>query len=123
MFQITNTGESSSDNSESDVLHFGKLVKIENLPTEEKSSLSHSKIQAIIKQKEQYFNYKRELDTKIWGDDDFHPGPLLDKIADHITENLVKNASNLLESTCDAFIDCLVQSEFFPDEPIDDDDS
>lgn len=120
MFQISQADDGSGESSDVDVLNFGQMPKIEVVPQYKKlGGLSHSKIQSIIKQKEQYFNYKRERDARIWGDSDFRPGPLLDKIADHITENLVKKASNLLESTCDSFIDCLVQSEFFPDEPFD----
>lgn len=118
MFQITQADDNFSDNSDVDTLNFGHMPKIEVIPqTKKLGGLSHSKIQAIIKQKEQYFNYRRQQDARIWGDSDFRPGPLLDKIADHITENLVKKTSSLLESTCDSFIDCLVQSEFFPDEP------
>ena len=117
MFQITNVG-TSSDDSDSDLLNYKQLPRVELIPNLEKNGgLSHPRIQAIIRQKEQYFNYKREQDERIWGDDEFRPGPLLDKIADLITKNLVKNTSDLLESTCDEFIDCLVQSEFFPDEP------
>ncbi|KAK8886091.1 hypothetical protein M9Y10_041551 [Tritrichomonas musculus] len=118
MFQISNTGDGSSESSDVDILNFGQMPKVESVPNNKKlGGLSHTKIQAIISQKEQYFNYRREQDTRIWGDDNFRPGPLLDKIADHITENLVKKTSSLLESTCDSFIDCLVQSEFYPDEP------
>jgi hypothetical protein len=91
--------------------------KVELLPSFGRSGgLEHQTIEHIIRQKEEYFAYKREQDSNIWKDPDFHPGPLLDKISDRIAMGLVKEAATLLEDTCDEFIDCLVHSEFFPDE-------
>lgn len=87
------------------IVHYGKS-----------GGLTHTTIENIIRQKEEYFKYKRKQEALIWKDSEFRPGPLLDKIADNITANLVKNAANLLDSTCNSFIDCLVQSEFFPEE-------
>jgi hypothetical protein len=78
--------------------------------------LSHETVQHIIRQKTDYLAYCRERDERIWDDPDFHPGPLLDKISEKIALGLIKEATDLLESTCDEFIDCLVRSEFFPDE-------
>jgi hypothetical protein len=91
--------------------------RVEVLPSFGRSEgLAHETIEHIIRQKEEYFAYKREQDANIWSDPDFHPGPLLDKIADRIAIGLAKEAAALLEDTCDEFIDCLVHSEFFPDE-------
>ena len=78
--------------------------------------LSHETIENIIRQKQEYLSFKREQDEVIWSDPDFRPGPLLDRIADRIALEMIKEATDFLEKTCDDFIDCLVQSEFFPDE-------
>jgi hypothetical protein len=86
------------------------------LPSVQCVPLSHETIEHIIRQKSDYLAYRRERDERIWNDPDFHPGPLLDKISERIALGLIKEATDLLESTCDEFIDCLVQSEFFPDE-------
>jgi hypothetical protein len=78
--------------------------------------LSHETIDNIIRQKQQYLAFKQDLDEKIWGDPDFRPGPMVERIADRLTLGLIKDGTDLLEVTCDQFIDCLVRSEFFPDE-------
>ena len=78
--------------------------------------LSHETIENIIRQKQQYLAFRREQDEIIWNDPDFRPGPLLDRIADRIAMEMIKDATDLLEKTCDEFIDCLVHSEFYPDE-------
>jgi hypothetical protein len=80
-----------------------------------KLGLSHETIDSIIRQKQRYLAFKQELDERIWGDEDFRPGPMVEKIADKLTLTLVKDATELLETTCDQFIDCLVHSEFFPE--------
>jgi hypothetical protein len=109
--------DSDSDNDSGDLMIPQPPERVEVLPTYgQTGGLSHETIQHIIRQKEEYFAYRRERDERIWNDPDFHPGPLLDKIAEKITLGLIREATNLLESTCDDFIDCLVRSEFFPDE-------
>jgi hypothetical protein len=106
-----------SDSDSDDSVICEQPPRVEVLPSYgQRGGLSHETIQHIIRQKEEYFAYRRERDERIWSDSDFHPGPLLDKIAEKIALGLIKNATNLLESTCDDFIDCLVRSEFFPDE-------
>lgn len=81
-----------------------------------RGGLSHVTIENIIRQKQQYLVYAREQDENIWNDPDFRPGTLLDKIADRIAVEIVRDSCGLLEKTCDEFIDGLVHSEFFPDE-------
>ena len=103
--------------SREDELFFGKFPETEMVPSYGKTGgLSHETIENIIKQKQQYFDFKREQDEVIWNDPDFRPGPLLDRIADRIALEMIKSTTELVEKTCDDFIDCLVHSEFFPDE-------
>jgi hypothetical protein len=104
-----------SDDSDLKVSHSPDRTHIIPIRQQQRG-LSHEIIENIIHQKEQYLAYRRERDEMIWDDPDFRPGPLLDKIADRITVDLIKTGAVLLESTCDDFIDCLVKSEFFPDD-------
>ena len=86
------------------------------IPIRRSRGLSRKTIENIQRQKEEYSKYAMNQNELIWKDPYFRSGPLLDKLADFIAEGIVKQASNLLEETCDEFIDFIVQSEFFPNE-------
>ena len=81
-----------------------------------RGGLSHETIENIIRQKQEYFAFRREQDEIIWKDPDFRPGPLLDRITDRIALEMIKDTTDFVEQTCDEFIDCLVHSEFYPEE-------
>ena len=89
------------------------------IPTEEdekqRGMLSYKTIDTIIKQREAFLKRQREEIQRVWGEN-YNPFPALDKIANRIALGQVRVVSDLLEKTCDSFIDSLVQSEFFPQE-------
>lgn len=78
--------------------------------------LSRQTIQNIINQKASFYRHQKNINSEIWHDSDFVPGPLLDKISDHIAEEIAGQVAENLDEICDQFIDCLVHSEFFPED-------
>jgi hypothetical protein len=77
--------------------------------------LSFNSVDNIIRQREEFLKRQRGEICRVWGQD-FDPFPILDKIAKKIVRRQVDEVSNLLEKTCDGFIDSIVRSEFYPEE-------
>lgn len=76
--------------------------------------LSFQKMNNIIKQREAFLKWQQAENERIWGEN-FSPYSALDKIANRIALLQVHEVTNLLEKTCDDFIESLVHSEFFPE--------
>ena len=92
------------------------IPRIDTLPFQEKSNFSQQTINNIFQQKAAFYKYKKNLNNAIWHDSNFVPDPLLDSISEKITEELVGDVANSLGQICDEFINCLVHSEFFPED-------
>jgi len=78
-----------------------------------RGNLSHDSIMRIINQRAEFLEYKRKENHKVWGESGYNPDPTLDRIVDRIMFTMIKETTDLLENTCDQFIDCLVHNEFF----------